>query len=95
MLPDDIISEVFETYTRWKPRRIGIEIVQYQKMLALEIRKQMNIRNLFFTLDEIRPQGEKEARIRTLLQPRYSNMSVFHNSSDCFELELELLKFPN
>jgi phage terminase large subunit-like protein len=22
-------------------------------------------------------------------------MSVFHNSSDCFELELELLKFPN
>ena len=54
----------------------------------------MNIRNIFFTLDEIRPQWEKEARIRTILQPRYSNMSVFHNNT-CNDLELELLKFPN
>jgi hypothetical protein len=63
-------------------------------MLALEIRKQMNIRNIFFTLDEITPQGEKEARIRSILQPRYSNRSIYHNNS-CNELELELLKFPN
>jgi len=63
-------------------------------MLALELRKQMNIRNIFFTLDEIHPQGEKEARIRTILQPRYSNKSVYHNNT-CTDLELELLKFPN
>lgn len=56
MLPDEIIEEVFQTYLKWKPSRIGIEIVQYQKMLALEIRKQMNIRNIFFVLDEVRPQ---------------------------------------
>jgi len=56
MLPDEIIDKVFETYNTWKPMRIGIEVVQYQKMLALEIKKQMNIRNIFFVLDEIRPQ---------------------------------------
>jgi hypothetical protein len=49
-------------------------------MLAIEIRKQMNIRNIFFTLDEIRPQGEKIARIRSILQPRYSNRSIYHNN---------------
>jgi hypothetical protein len=47
-------------------------------MLALEIKKQMNIRNIFFVLDEISPRGEKEARIRSILQPRYSNRSIYH-----------------
>ena len=37
---------------------------------------------------------EKEARIRSILQPRYSNLSIFHNNT-CNDLELELLKFPN
>lgn len=68
-------------------------MIQYQKMLALEIKKQMNIRNLFFVLDEIRPQLEKEARIRTTLQPRYANHSILHSNNR--DLELELLKFPN
>lgn len=94
MLPDEIIDNVFKTYLKWKPRRIWIEIVAYQKMLALEIRKQMNIRNIFFVLDEINPQWEKQARIRTILQPRYSNASMFHNNT-CTDLEFELLKFPN
>lgn len=93
MLPDEIIDEVFETYTKWKPRRVWVEVIQYQKMLALEIKKQMNIRNLFFVLDEIRPQWEKEARIRTTLQPRYANHSILHSNNK--DMELELLKFPN
>lgn len=94
MLPDEIIENTFKTYIKWKPQRIWIEIVQYQKMLALEIRKQMNIRNIFFVLDEINPQWEKIARIRSILQPRYSNLSIMHNNT-CTDLELELLKFPN
>ena len=94
MLPDEIIDNVFKTYLKWKPQRIGIEVVAYQKMLALEIKKQMNIRNIYFVLDEINPQGEKEARIRTILQPRYSNHTIWHNNT-CTDLELELLKFPN
>ena len=94
MLPDEIIDNTFKTYLKWKPKRIWIEVVQYQKMLAIEIKKQMNIRNIFFVLDEINPQWEKIARIRSILQPRYSNLSIFHNNT-CTDLELELLKFPN
>lgn len=94
MLPDEIIDNVFKTYLKWKPKRVWIEIVAYQKMLALEIKKQMNIRNIFFVLDEINPQWEKESRIRTILQPRYANRSI-HHTNECNELELELLKFPN
>lgn len=55
MLPDEIINAVFSTAMQYQPQEVGIEIVAYQKMLALEIRKQMNLRNQFFNLHEIHP----------------------------------------
>lgn len=94
MLPDEIINTVFSTVLQYKPLSVGIETVQYQKMLALEIRKQMNIRNHFFNLIDVNPSWEKVARIRSILQPRYWNLSVFHRNG-MNDLELELLKFPN
>lgn len=54
----------------------------------------MRIRNYFFTLEEVRPNTEKNAKIRTLLQPRYASHSILH-SVGMQELEAELLKFPN
>lgn len=92
-LPDEIIDKVFQKNIEFRPQRIGIEVVQYQKMLALEMRKQMNERNAWFTLDEINPRWEKNARIRTVLQPRYSSKKIFHKWNA--QLEQELLKFPN
>ena len=93
-LPDMTINKIFETYLKWKPRRIWIEDVQFQRMLIQEVKKQMRIRNIFFVLDSIRPQWEKVARIRSTLQPRYSNKAILHNN-EMYELESELLKFPN
>ena len=97
MNPDELINVTFNTYLKWKPSYIWLETVQYQKMLAFEMRKQMNSRNIFFNLIEVNPMGEKNARIRTLLQPRYSNASVLHPKYHLKtkDLELELLKFPN
>lgn len=63
-------------------------------MLILEMQKQMRIRSHFFTLEEIRPNTEKNAKIRTLLQPRYASHSILH-SIFMADLEAELLKFPN
>jgi phage terminase large subunit-like protein len=63
-------------------------------MLILEIRKQMRIRNYYFILEDITPQGEKQARIRATLQGRYSGHSIIHHSIFSQTLEAELLKFP-
>lgn len=95
--PSDVINALFQIVQQYRPERVGIEVVAFQKMLALEIRKQMNIRNIFFTLDEINPMWEKEARIRTILEPRYSNINILHPkfNKNTRDLELELLKFPN
>lgn len=99
--PDEIINEVFLTTDKfngkWRSYKFWIEVVQYQKMLSLEISKQMRLRDKFFLLEEVRPQGEKEARIRTALQARYSNHSIIHPryAPNISDLETELLKFPN
>lgn len=99
--PDEIINELFITAQKyrdyWNNYKAWIEVVQYQKMLALEIKKQMRLRDYFFYLEEVNPQGEKAARIRTVLQPRYSNHSIIHPKywQNIQDLELELLKFPN
>ncbi len=93
MLPDEIISRTFATQKKWG-WKVWVESIAYQKMLILEMQKQMRIRNHFFTLEEIRPNTEKNAKIRTLLQPRYASHSILH-SAFMKDLEAELLKFPN
>ena len=94
--PDEIINEIFRTTDEYHPQRVWVEVVQYQKMLALEIQKQMRLRNKYFVLEEINPMWEKEARIKSILQPRYANRSILHNQSTekIWLLETELLKFP-
>ena len=92
--PDEIINNLFKLVDDWKPERVWIEVVAYQKMLALEIKKQMQLKDRWFTMEEVKPMGEKEARIKSTLQPRYSNRNIFHNHK-CQELETELLRFPN
>lgn len=65
-------------------------------MLALAIRDEMRKRDFHFTMEEVNPRGEKEARIRSILQPLYSSQSIVHiRGNKINELELELLKFPN
>lgn len=54
----------------------------------------MRLRNQFFTLEEVRPTTEKNAKIKSILQPRYSSQSILH-SAFMKDLEAELLKFPN
>ena len=93
MLPDEIIDRTFERQRKWW-WKVWVENVAYQKMLILEMQKQMRMRNHFFTLEEVRPNTEKNAKIRTLLQPRYASHSILH-SVGMQELEAELLKFPN
>lgn len=97
MLPDQIIDTIFSMVKKWTPANgvleVGIEGVQYQKMLILEVKKQMRIRNQFFMLTELQPRGEKEARIRSAMQARYAAKSIFHKPT-MSELEDELFNFP-
>jgi predicted phage terminase large subunit-like protein len=92
MLPDETIDEIFRVQKKWGST-VGIEDVQFQRMLILEVQKQMAIRNSFFPLSSIKAMGQKEARIREILQPRYAAGTVWHSNSMGI-LESELIEFP-
>ena len=92
MLPDETINEIFRVQKKWGST-VGIEDVQFQRMLILEVQKQMAIRNSFFPLSSIKAMGQKEARIREILQPRYATGTVWHTNS-FGNLESELIEFP-
>jgi predicted phage terminase large subunit-like protein len=97
VLPDEIIDNAIRIAETYSVNAIGIEIVQYQKMLSIELKKQLILRNKFFRVFEMRPSGEKVARIRSVLQPRYSLMTIFHKRywKNVADMETEALKFPN
>ena len=96
-LPDEIIDRIFQKVMTYKPSKVWIETNQYQKMLELELRKQMRLRNRPFLLEWIPSLWEKEAKIKTNLQPKYSNHMILHMKhwENVGELENEALKFPN
>lgn len=97
MLPKEIIDTVFEVVHIRNPQKVGIETNQFQKMLELEIRKEMNVRGRFFQMEWLPSTMNKEAKIKSALQGRYSNASMLHlkNWLNMNELEAQLLKFPN
>lgn len=96
-LPDQIIDETFQTVRMYRPSKVGIENNQFQKMLELEIKKEMRKRSEFFVLEWQRSTMNKEAKIKTVLQNRYANWAILHPArwNNIGELEAEALKFPN
>ena len=93
--PDEVIAELFYQVFFYGSEKAGVEVNQYQRALALMIKKEMRLKNKAFILEEITSNTEKKARIKSALQPKYANKWIWHNRKDCDELEKELLKFPN
>lgn len=96
-LPDETINNVFSVVNQFKPNKVWIESNAFQKMLEMEIRKEMRKRDTFFNLEGQPSTMNKEAKILSALQPRYSNCSILHQKRwpNVNELESQLLKFPN
>ena len=81
-------------YEKYRPRKIGIETVAYQRSLLYFIQEEMRRRQTYLPLQELKATGAKEVRIRGLL-PLYRTGVIFHiNTPKARELEEELLLFP-
>jgi predicted phage terminase large subunit-like protein len=94
--PQGVIDEIFKVFEQWHPILMGIEEVAFQKALRYSLHQEMNNRNLWLPLREVKPQARtKDQRIRGL-QPLYANKKVYHNKGidNNMHLEDELLRFP-
>jgi len=99
MTPNQIIETMFRLDAFWKPTRLGIESVSFQKILSYMARQQMRERNQFIPITELKHAGanakSKGERIQAL-EPRYANGTIYHPKTvkHITTLEFELRRFP-
>lgn len=95
------ISEMFEhlrdSYIKWGFRKALLESGSSQKAVVRELKEQyLRPANLALSLEDKAPhasQGTKEERIGIALEPRYTNMSIWHyKGGNCQILEEEILQ---
>ena len=95
-LPQDIVNNVFELQSKWKPHAVGMETNGFQRTLKLAVEEEMRRRKAYFPVEEIRtgPDKSKENRIKSL-EPFYRRGDMYHAKwMDGKEMEVELLTFP-
>jgi predicted phage terminase large subunit-like protein len=94
--PGDIVNNIFDMQSRWKPNSVGMETNGFQRTLKLAVEEEMRRRRQYFGVDEIKngPERSKESRIKSL-EPFYRKGNVFHASwMHGKDIETELLTFP-
>lgn len=92
----DIITNMFDLYTRFNPRQILLETVATQKSIVYELNNEQKRRGGWLPVTIISSrQKSKEERIRGLA-PKYEYGRIFHikECPQLEEFEYELLHFP-
>ena len=95
----DKIVEVFAAiqrlFTKWGFRKLRAECTAAQSMIVGALKEHIKQNGLTLSIDEHRPnkyQGNKDERIKAILEPRYSNQQIWHYSGGyCQILEEELI----
>jgi predicted phage terminase large subunit-like protein len=95
MLPNEIINHIFHNYEAYHPKKIGIEMVSYQKSLQYAITDEMRRRNFFLPIVELKADRAKSERIEGLI-PRYANGTIYHLQQCPYRAEMEdqLMRYP-
>lgn len=90
--PLQTIDALFMVQQKYRPVRIGIESVAYQKALFYFIEEEQRKRGVYFAISEIKSLNKKEERIKGL-QPMFKTGIMFMRKNE-MKLEEQLLSFP-
>lgn len=94
--PSEIVDNMFQMRSKWKPHTIGMETNGFQRLLKLACEEGMRNRKEYFSISEINtgPENSKEERIK-VLEPFYRRGDMYHAAwMKGRELEIELQTFP-
>lgn len=90
----NLINAIFNTYNQYRPQRVGVESVAFQKMLYNDLQDKSRQTGKHIPFEELRPDTSKSKEMRIMaLQPRFENGSIYLRR-DMAELEEELIQFP-
>ena len=91
------ISEYFkkllQMHVKWDFRKIRMETTAAQATIVQTMKQDyIKPHGIALSIEEVRPTKEKQERVEGILQPKYSNMQMWHaHSGNCQILEEELI----
>ena len=87
-------THALAAYRKWHFRKLRAECTLMQALVVEQLKDFMREESVQFSIDEYRPPRgtTKEERISAILEPRYTNLTIFHyRGGQCQALEEELL----
>lgn len=91
--PDQLYDEIFRLVVLYRCMVVGVEVTSLNQFIVQPIKNEMAKRGIYFELIELKAQGSKEDRIKSVVQ-YYRNGYMYHNTEKCQKLESQLLSFP-
>jgi phage terminase large subunit-like protein len=93
--PSWTISEFFRLALKYRPRRIYVESVAYQRTLAWLLRKAMETQRQYFVIEEVVDKRKKFQRIVDGLSGPASNFKLFVKPKEHSEFIQQFLEYPS
>lgn len=92
----EYFSHILRMHHKWDFRKLRAEVTAAQEMIVKDLKNNyIRPHGLALSIDEHRPsfkEGTKEERIEATLQPKYSNLQMWHyKGGNCELLEEELI----
>ena len=89
----DMFDCLLKLHIKWDFRKVRAEVTAAQSMIIEDLKNNyLRPHGLALSIDEVRPTKKKEERIEAILQPRYSNLQIWHyKGGNCELLEEELV----
>jgi phage terminase large subunit-like protein len=95
----DYFQHILKLYEKWGFRKIRCEVSTAQSVIVKDLKENyIRPHGLSLSVDEFRPtrwQGSKEERIMAVLEPKYSNLQMWHYQSGNTQVLEEELMFTN
>lgn len=89
----DMYDKALKLYEKWKYKRLRCEATAAQALVVQQFKDYARAHNQPLSVDSHKPTKNKEERIRSTLEPRYSNGQIFHyKGGNCQVLEEELVQ---
>lgn len=94
-LIQEYFDRILRMYSKWNFRKLRAETTAAQSVIVKDLKENyIRVHGLALSIDASLPstrQGTKEERIESILQPKYTNMQMWHYSGgNCSLLEEEL-----
>lgn len=88
--PKRLIDQIFYWDTKWKPVKVGVETVAFQKTLQFYIYDEMKKRHQYIPIVELKHAERTKLERILALEPRYETGMAFHNKDMGLTEELEM-----